>query len=365
MNILMLNYEFPPLGGGAANANRYLLDRFSDYDDLSIDLITSSPNKYTEEQFSERTTIYKLNVGKDEIHHWTQREILSYSWQALRRARTLVKQRSYDLVHAWFGVPSGILARLIGLPYLVALRGSDVPGYNDRFELQYKILRPILKRIWRDADAVVANSEGLRSLAKQTADVPIRVIPNGVAVDEFDPEYGNGRPLKVLCVSRLVERKGINYLIDAIAAVDNTELTLVGEGEQEASLRRQVDELEIRDRVSFKGYVEHDSIHSYYESADLFVLPSFNEGMSNTLLEAMAAGLPLVTTDTGGTAELVNGNGTVVPKGDNDAIADALRVYRDDSTRRTQEGRRSRELAEEMSWSRVADNYYDIYKNII
>ena len=123
--------------------------------------------------------------------------------------------------------------------------------------------------------------------------------------------------LKVLCVSRLIERKGIRFLIEAIGRLKNdpVELILVGDGNQEEELKELAKGLGVSDRVVFKGYVNHDSIGEIYRNSDLFVLPSQNEGMSNALLEAMASGLPVIVTDTGGTSELLDGNGVVVPMG--------------------------------------------------
>jgi glycosyltransferase involved in cell wall biosynthesis len=358
----MLNYEFPPLGGGAANANRHLLEEFADWNDLSIDLITSSPDSDKEVDFSDNIKIYKLDVSKRAVHHWTQSEIARYSIRALKQAKNLNNKNGYDLIHAWFGVPSGILARLMRTPYIVSLRGSDVPGYSERFSLQYVFLRPLLKHVWNQADAVIANSEGLRELARETADPGIEVIPNGVAVSNFSPRFEREGPLSVLCVARLIRRKGIGYLIDAVGDLENVTLTIVGEGEIEDELKTKVESQGLSSRVRFAGYVPHDDIHSYYEQADVFVLPSFNEGMSNTILEAMAAGLPILTTDTGGTDELLNGNGFVIEKPESNAIREALIHYRDNDRDRVEHAKKSRALAENMSWTSVAEQYYSIYE---
>jgi len=134
----MLNYEFPPIGGGAAIANYHLLTEFIGNADLEIDLVTSSPaNRFEIEQFSENIKIFKLNVGKKELHYWTMPEIARWTWKAYWFFRKLINENRYDLCHCWFGWPSGIIGYLFRkrVPYIIALRGSDVPGYNARLKI--------------------------------------------------------------------------------------------------------------------------------------------------------------------------------------------------------------------------------------
>lgn len=343
VKVLMLNYEYPPLGGGGSNACKYILKEFAKKD-LTVDLVTSSPSgTFETEKIGDTVSIYKLPVNKKNIHYWTQREIMTYSLRAHKFIKELLKENDYDLCHAFFGIPCGAIAYQFRkkMPYIVSLRGSDVPGFNKRFGIQYVFLTPIIKRVWKNAGAVVANSEGLRELALESSpDQEIGVIHNGIDISEFEPSFGTHDVLKVLCVSRLIERKGVRFLIEAIGRLKNerVELTLIGDGNCEEELKELANGLGVSDRVMFKGYVNHDSIGEIYRNSDLFVLPSQNEGMSNALLEAMASGLPVIVTDTGGTSELLDGNGVVVPMGDSDAIAQGVRGLMDDQEARRRMG---------------------------
>jgi glycosyltransferase involved in cell wall biosynthesis len=230
----------------------------------------------------------------------------------------------------------------------VSLRGSDVPGFNVRFSFQYIFLKPIIRGVWKNAKKVVANSEGLKNLARKTLDIPIDIIYNGVDIKEFTPQYNENEKLNILCVSRLIGRKGIEYLIEGIKNLD-VELTIVGEGIEEEKLKRLCREIGVQDRVHFKGYVPHDKIKGCYAKADIYVQPSLNEGMSNTVLEAMASGLPIITTDTGGTKELIKKNGIVVPMKDSEAIKRAVSRYVQKRELVKKHGRTSRKIAEGMS----------------
>ena len=107
MNLLMLNYEYPPLGGGAGNATCSLLQEFANFTDLNIDLITASCSQYQEEQFSSNIRIYRLDIGKNmrNLHHQTYKDLLSFTCKSYAVYKKMVKQKHYHLAHAFFGIP--------------------------------------------------------------------------------------------------------------------------------------------------------------------------------------------------------------------------------------------------------------------
>ncbi len=382
MNILILNYEYPPLGGGAANATYHLLREMAEFDDLRLTLLTSSTGATTIVRPYDNVTIRFLDIGKrGSLHYQSNQELLRYSWRALREAKRLLRGEPFDVVHAFFGIPGGVIADRLGLPYLVSLRGSDVPGYSRRYRVADALLFGRLsRRVWRHSCAVVANSSGLRTLAQRTApNQQIDVVPNGVDTDFFSPmvaastndsEPSNGsvfrmnettaKPLRLLYVGRLIPRKGLPVLLDAVGGLEHVSLTIVGTGPEEAMLRQTTIEKSIP--VSFQGEVAHEALPEIYRSHDAFVLPSRNEGMSNTLLEAMASGLPVVVTNVGGTAELVNENGFVVAVDDVQGLRSAIRRLRDNISARATMAGESRRVALDYSWSAVAAAYADYYR---
>jgi len=171
--ILMLNYEFPPLGGGSGNATYYLLDQFAGEPSLEIDLVTSAGgSRFESERFADNIRIFRLPVGKRAQHFWTMSEIARWTWGAMRASRKLCRANEYDLVHCWSGWPSGVVGLTLSrrLPFVVGLRGSDVPGYNERVGMLDRLLfRHLSRVVWRSASSVTAVSEHLRKLARQTA----------------------------------------------------------------------------------------------------------------------------------------------------------------------------------------------------
>lgn len=370
MKILMLNYEFPPLGGGAGNATYYLLKEFSRCPDLEIDLVTSSADAFRIERFSGNIKVHFLDINKNgrDLHYQANRDLFVYAWKAYRYARKLLKPEKYHLCHAFFGIPCGYLAMKLGLPYIVSLRGSDVPFYNRRFYwLDKLVFKRLSKRIWRKAQKVVANSEGLTELALAACPgQEISVICNGVDLEDFCPCNTNSKrasgKVKLISVGRLIERKGYRYLIEALKNINNVELILIGEGNLKGELEELAREHQVQ--VKFLGNVSHDRIPEHLRMADLLVLPSLNEGMSNALLEAMACGLPVIATDTGGSRELIKGNGFIIKKGDIPDLTKAIEKFIKNPELLGAMGKISRQLAETMSWEEVAAAYRSIYHQL-
>ncbi len=382
MRVLFFNYEYPPLGGGAGNATFYLLREFSKIPELKIDLVTSSiDSAYHLETIGERIKIHRLPIGKNRknFHFQSQRDLLVYAWKAFWFARKLIRKNKYDLSHSFFTVPCGFLSLLFRrqykIPYIVSLRGADVPGYSERFSLIYVFLKPLIRVIWDRAAHVVSNSRGLRNLALKTNfQQGIDIIYNGIDTKEFGPKNSifataENKPLEIICVSRITARKGIKYLIEAVKKLTeeklNVGLKIIGEGDAKESLKNMTESLKIKNRVEFLGMIEHEKLPKKYQRADVFVLPSLNEGMSNTLLEALSSGLPVVATDTGGTKELVmdGENGFIVRKKNHIDLAEKIEKLAKDGVLREAMGRKSREKAEKMGWDKVAEQYYVIYRN--
>jgi Glycosyltransferase len=376
----MFDNEFPPLGGGTGVVNYYLLQEMAQRRDVIVDLVTSSrsPKAFETERFAERITIHKVPVDNRNIHHATNRELLRYSWRGLRMAQRLLKQHRYDVSFAFAGVPAGAISYLLhmthGLPYVLSLQGPDVPGFEARYNYLYPVLTPLLKRIWRRAGAVTAISAEQEQLAHRTMpDLSLVTIPNGVDTTLFAPVPAEQKQrFTIVCVARLIERKGQHHLLQAFAqlrksSVQPLELTFVGTGDAEPQLRKLAESLLVSNVVTFKGFMSREQMPFVYREADVFVLPSQQEGMSIALLEAMASGLPVVVTDTGGTAELVTKgqNGEIVPWGDVPALARALHDMLHDEGRRRQMGIESRIRAMQFGWPVLATSYLELCARVM
>lgn len=382
MKILFFNYEYPPLGGGAANATAYLLDEFAKMPDMEVHLVTSAIGPSIEHlRVGERVHVHRLSIGKNpsNLHTQSMRDILVYTWKAWMFAYQLVRreEKPFDATLAFFTVPCGFLAYLFKIffriPYLVALRGSDVPGYNQKYAVLYIFLRPLIRLIWSRAARVIPNSEGLCDLARQTASRQVfDIVPNGVDTKQFFPAYDK-RPADQYIItpgaSRITDRKGLVYLVEAVAELvpryPQLHVKIMGDGSGRPALESLVKEKALESHVTFIGRVPREGTLLYYQEASLFVLPSINEGMSNAMLEALACGLPIIATETtGGTKELVeNGkNGVTVPLRSASKIAEAIEGFLRSPERREMYGIESRRRAELHGWNTVAEQFKKLFE---
>ncbi|WP_426661094.1 glycosyltransferase [Rhodanobacter aciditrophus] len=256
----------------------------------------------------------------------------------LQRGRRL-RAAGYDGILASWAYPdavaAGWLARLLGIPYVVKVHGSDL-----NVQATHALRRPQIAAALRGAAAVVAVSRALAGKAVALGADPARVhaIYNGVDGRRFAPGdraaararlgLEDGGTL-LLYVGNLKESKGCLDLLEAFAALAATQpqarLAYVGEGACRAALAARAQVLGVATRVRLAGAMPHEALPDWFRAADLLCLPSHNEGVPNVVLEAMACGTPVVATRVGGIPEVVPAYaGRLVPPGDRDALADAL-----------------------------------------
>jgi glycosyltransferase involved in cell wall biosynthesis len=374
MKILMLNYEFPPIGGGAGQAHLAILKQYARRNDLTVDVVTSSPGVgLSAKKLSDNVTIYKVGLHKEDLHYWRKIEVVRWIAKARWTYRRLIEENQYDLVHAFFGLPTGWLCYRTAerLPYIISLRGSDVPGEHARLQLEYKVLGPLLKRIWTRASGLVACSEGLKKRALEfLPTVNIDVINNGIELDRFHPAEHNelSKELKLVTVGRLSATKRVEMLVEAVDILSRkgrqVRLTIAGGGGMFESLQRLIEQKRLSNIINLIGRIETEQMPDIYRQHNIFVSASMQEGMSNAMLEAMASGLPIVTTRCEGVEELIGDNGIVVENDTAEALAEDINSVAENPQGYKLMCVAARRRAENFGWDKVAEQYLQIYRRI-
>lgn len=373
MRILIINYEFPPLGGGAGNASYYLATNLCEMGH-SVAVLTSAYRGIPRREKIQGVEIFRVPVVRKSVGQCSVFEMLTFIVSALFCSGSVVKEFRPEKVIAFFSLPSGPVALWIKMrfkiPYILSLRGGDVPGFlPEKLFLYHFLTKPITRLIWNHAGQIVTNSVRLRKLAKCfSPNLDVNIFPNGVNTDQYKPEISKRAKdnVKILTVGRLSEQKGIEYLLGAISTLKRNgfngeySLEIVGDGSLRKSMEKMVKNLSIEENVFFSGWVSKDEMPEKYQSADLFVLPSLDEGMPNAILEAMASRLPIITTSILKEENLIEDgyNGFLVPPRRINELFEKLSLLLRDRGLREEMGERNIRLVKsKYLWKDTASDY--------
>ncbi len=328
MNILVLNYEYPPLGGGAGPVCQQLCEHYV-HRGHDVDVITMGYSGLPEREEIQGVQVTRVPALRKRPDICGTHEMLSYVLSALPRVARRLRRRGHDVLHTHFVVPTGLLAylatRVRPVPYVITAHGSDIPGFNpDRFRAEHRVTRPLLRLIMRNAALLTSPSQYLRRLILESCgSFAVDHIPNGIDVLRFRPQSKRRR---ILMTGRLLRRKGFQHVLEAMRGIDTDfEVHIAGDG----PMRRELEALapEVEATVVFHGWLEHDSalLKELYETSSIFCLPSESENASISLLEAMLAGMAVVTSNVTGCPETVGDTGFVVPPNDPESLRRILR----------------------------------------
>jgi len=367
------------LGGGAGNASACLAAELADLGNEILLLTTRYRDFPQQEKIRTKDgnsyLLKRLSALRRKEERSNALEQGFFMLTAAVYGLPIVRQWQPQVVIAFFGVPCGAAALfwkwMLGVPYIVSLRGGDVPGFRPYdFALYHRMISPLLHVVWKQAKAVVANSNGLRELAHRfDSNVPIEVIPNGVDSELFRPAASRMQQLndshgglRLLFVGRIVYQKGLDILFHALGGVREYtwQLTVVGDGPLREPLMRLAEDLGIADRIKFVGWVHRDKLPDIYRQADVFVFPSRHEGMSNVVLEAMASGLPVIATDIAGNHDLVvhGKNGFLIKPEAEVELREVLKQIMRQPRQLSAMGKEAQQfIIQHYSWRKAAEQY--------
>jgi len=316
-----------------------------------------------------------------------------FSLSSFRKINEICENNKIEVVHGQS--PSSFGYALLyrrKLPYVVTLHGTSFGEFSSYFSAPLQCVNAGLVRdamftqpMWallaaieyKKADRVIAVSE---AVAKEAAEFyrlsaeKIAVIHNGVDLPNIsdlsmDDQNTNHT---ILCVGRLIWRKGLKYLIDAMPQIllryPDTKLLLVGNGEQRTFLEKHVQNLGIEKSVQFLGYVSANMLFSLYNRACVYVQPSLYEPCALTILEAMSMGKPIVATGVGGIPELVtNGKeGLLVDPKNSFQLAEEIKNMFSNAPCRIEFARNARKKVErEFTWKAIAQKTLDLYEGVL
>ncbi len=310
---------------------------------------------------------------------WYLALVPGYVLAGVRAAATLAREGRFEVVHVHWPLPhalQGLAARrAAGTPLVLSFYGVELTWAR-----QFLPFRLFLQRMLRAADAVTAISTYTAGMIKQICDRDVELIPFGASVEveavDANRRRNRGTTFELLFVGRLVERKGVHYLLDAVAQLRESHpvtLRVVGNGPWRSRLEARAARLGLKDEVRFEGFVPRRELARLFEACDAFVLPAVvdakgdTEGLGVVLIEALSYGKPVIGSAAGGIVDIVKDGetGALVPPADAGALARAIAAYIEDPERAHQLARHGQAHVEaQYSWPAIVERLTSLYRKL-
>ncbi|HEY0010297.1 MAG TPA: glycosyltransferase family 4 protein [Candidatus Paceibacterota bacterium] len=391
--IFSLNY-YPRFIGGAEVAIKEITDRLPDIEFHMVTLRFDSTLPKVEKIGN--VLVHRIGFTKPEPGIADLRRFPlhinkhAYQYLAARKAASLHKAHRYDAVWAMMAHAAGIPAAHFKtfhpkVRYLLTLQEGDPPAHIE------KLMRPVwplFRRAFTKADHVQAISSFLLDWSRRMGfPKEGEVVPNGVSLAHFSQAFppeevafvkeGLGKKkgdVFLVTTSRLVHKNGVDTIIDALPELPgNIRLVIAGVGPLERALQARIEMLKIPDRVIFLGEVPHSELPLLLSACDIFIRPSRSEGMGNSFIEAMAAGLPVIATQEGGLSDFLfdrvrnpdkEPTGFAVDKDDPKRIAATVQAIIADPVGTKQVVKNARALVERYDWSAIAERMRGLFDTV-
>jgi glycosyltransferase involved in cell wall biosynthesis len=313
LRILVLIYEFPPVGGGGGKAAEDIC-QFLAGQGHELRVLTAHYRDLPAREQRDGFEVWRVASGRRLAYKADLRAMGGYVLAGTAAAVRMVQAWRPQVIHAHFAVPTGVVAwsmkRTAGVPYVLTAHLGDVPGgVPEKTDKWFRWFYPFTPPIWRDAAQVVAVSEHTRTLAlSHYPGVDIQVIPNGVNVQALTPQdLQPGRPPRLVFAGRFVPQKAPLEVIRTLAALRDLPwtCTMLGDGPLRPQVEHEIAASGLQDRVRLPGWVTPQEVVEVFGRSDMLFMPSLTEGLPVVGVQALAMGLAVVASRVGGFGELV------------------------------------------------------------
>lgn len=392
LRILLINtgiFSVPPDRGGGIELHTYNLARALSELGSDVHYVTDTTS---EARFNSNVTVYNTHTPRMRFQagfgEWVMSHIIGGMFSFKTALSTLFQKRSdFDVVHV-HGNLSGLLVSMVNEPTpLVFTTHNPTPWmctYESPYEQKFReaAYRLVDLNTIKRTDHVIAVNQRLKDEIVSKWSIPpskVTVVPNGVDTRAFSPSNRKAGDVRAkyriegmfcLFVGQLRARKGVDFLLRAFDEINdsNMKCVVVGDGPERNRLEKLVNDLGLRSRVLFTGAVPFGDLTDLYAEAEFFVLPTVAEGSPLVVLEALASGLPVVSTKVSGIPEVVDNeqNGFIVPPRDVRALAERMELLIRDADLRAKMSQNARKsTVENFGWNVVAERTLSVYRKAI
>jgi len=373
LKILTLCYEWPPVGGGGGRAANELAESIAARGH-QVRVQTIRFHGTPAHEVANGVDIYRTWGFRQRADQCSPFEMAGYLASSAIPTLRLIAEFKPDVIHAHFAVPTGALAfacsRLSGRPYLITAHLGDVPGaIPDQTDTLFRWLNPLIRPIWQHAACVVAVSRFVGELAENAYGRKPVIVPNGISLSiRPSAPQSPSRVPRLIFVGRLNSQKNLIFLAPVLAKIREFEwvFDVVGDGAERKTLETAFAEFGLSSRVHFHGWLDRTTVEQKLADAEIFILPSFVEGLSVAVLEALKFGLALIGSDIPTLRDCVTPdlNGYLIPLNSPDLWIKRLTTILTNPQLRLSMRQKSWEIAPEFDLERITDRYEALYRRM-
>ena len=336
MKILVLCYEYPPIGGGGGRVAQAIAGQLAARGH-AVRVQTAALGTRSIRETHDGVEVFRTASLRRREDTCAVHEMALFCATSFLPTLRHIATWKPDVIHAHFAMPTGLLAwaahSLTGVPYVLTAHLGDVPGgVPDQTDTLFRIVDPLARRVWENAAACTAVSTFVQDLAQRAYGRSVGRILNGIELREDErPKAKDQRPSAphLVFVGRFNPQKNAPFLIDALARLRDLawKLTMVGDGPDMPAVRERIEAQRLGERVRLIGWRKTGDVHRLLADADILCMPSLSEGMPVAAVEALAHGLAIAGSDIPGLRDVLEPgvNGIAAPVNDAAAYARELR----------------------------------------
>jgi len=372
LKILLLNYEYPPIGGGAGNATYNYAREFVKLGH-NIVVLTSAYEKLYEYSNENGVHLYRVPALRRYQDRSNPFQMLAYNISSIIFCKRIIKQYKIDKTIAFMSIPSGITAlsikKLYKIPYIVSLRGGDVPGFVPEIDFFHNLISPLRRKVLEKASQIIAVSDGLAKLSEQTDHIKVTTIHTGVNTDYFKPmpTIKETKEITFIFSGRFARQKNLFYIINQFSLLVKeckaVKLILIGDGPDKEKMQTLINENNMSDIIIIKHWMSKDELLIEYQNADCFINASFIEGFSNSNIEAMSCGLAILASDVTGNNDLIQHeeNGLLFSLDEENSLYHIMKkIVLDHDLLKTLKQKSRETVCQEYTWQMSAKKYLEL-----
>ncbi|MCC6298135.1 MAG: glycosyltransferase family 4 protein [Anaerolineales bacterium] len=373
MRILVLNHEFPPIGGGGGRAAESICAELAKRGHEII-VLTSHLKNLPREEERDGYRIIRIPSLRTLPFRASFLSMTAYVLSGLLAGLRLVRLFRPDVIHVHFAVPAGALAwalsKVTGISYVLTAHLGDVPGgVPEKTGGWFRWVFPLTRSIWHSARARVAVSEFTRGLALKQYAEEILVIPNGIEVNSAKPSSIEiNKPPTIVFAGRFMEQKSPLQVVQTLNELKDLawKCIMIGDGPLMPDVKKSIAELGLEDRFALSGWVTPDEVMEQFGKSDILFMPSLSEGLPVVGVQALAKGLAIVASRVGGFVDLVdeNRNGYLIEVDDKGGFKTKLQELITNPSRLLSLRQASLEKAKAFEISHIAEQYEKIFIRI-